>query len=187
MPQNTTIYQPSLQTDLKLRNRADSVATPCKGDVIDPFKTDRKPLPDVLQRAVMHRCSDVAPALFLDAIESLGALQELPGFTGPILLAYCEDSSYDAAIDNLYRAFAPKEPEIIGLHLGACNTLHLHDDMLGYVKCIASLINQTIANVAADCVILAHSSMEGAAKLIDSSCPTYVLQTAADAAVAVRK
>jgi hypothetical protein len=123
-------------------------------------------------------CSVVAPHLRLsnnpDGQDAFATAVELGG---PVLLAYCKDSSFEALIAHLYHAFSPQEPEVIGLHLGSCWPLQLHGEQEKFETCVARTVSKTLETVDAKCVLLAQNSMIGAAGLIETSVPVFTLAT----------
>lgn len=137
----------------------------------EALKTEIQIAVGAAEGAVLCTCTSIA-----SAAEKSGAIRvDLPmmhkaaQIGGPVLLAYCLDSAYQPAVDQLRRAFGETEPEVIALHLGSCWSLFEAGEYEHFEQTIAQLVEKALKQVDVSCVVLAQASMAGAAEHIKSN------------------
>ncbi|MBY6067761.1 hypothetical protein KUW17_13470 [Leisingera aquaemixtae] len=117
---------------------------------------------------VLCTCTTLGPAA-----EDAGAIridwpmmQEAARTGGPVLMAYCLESTAGPSEALLRRAFGACEPELTCLELGRHWPLFEAGDSAGFAAAIAEDVAEALAAMDFACVVLAQASMAGAAELL---------------------
>ncbi|UWQ78656.1 hypothetical protein K3725_15270 [Leisingera sp. S132] len=117
---------------------------------------------------VLCTCTTLGPAA-----EDAGAIridwpmmQEAARTGGPVLMAYCLESTAGPSEALLRRAFGAREPELTCLELGRHWPLFECGDSTGFAAAIAADVAEALAAMDFACVVLAQASMAGAAELL---------------------
>lgn len=117
---------------------------------------------------VLCTCTTLGPAA-----EEAGAtridwpmMQEAARIGGPVLMAYCLESTADPSQALLRRAFGPRDPQLTCLELGHHWPLFEAGDDAGFAAAIAADTVKAMGAMDFACVVLAQASMAGAAELL---------------------
>ncbi|NVK16959.1 MAG: hypothetical protein HWE35_22535 [Rhodobacteraceae bacterium] len=117
---------------------------------------------------VLCTCTTLGPAA-----EKAGAtridwpmMQEAARTGGPVLMAYCLESTAGPSEALLRRAFGPSDPALTCLDLGQHWPLFEAADSAGFAAAIAEDVAEALAAMDFACVVLAQASMAGAAELL---------------------
>lgn len=94
---------------------------------------------------------------------------------GPVLFAYCLESTMEPSLDLLKQAFAPDKPDIVMLDMGQVWPLFETGRSEAFERAIADHVEDALQGQEIGCTVLAQASMSGAAELIRS--PTPVLSS----------
>ncbi|MGR3760628.1 hypothetical protein ACUXV3_10935 [Roseobacteraceae bacterium NS-SX3] len=108
-----------------------------------------------------------------EAAEAAGAtridwpmMQEAAQAGGPVLMAYCLDSTAEPSEALLRRAFGTRDPGLRSLHLGQHWPLFEAGDSESFAAAIAADVAGALETGGYGCVVLAQASMAGAAGMI---------------------
>ena len=117
---------------------------------------------------VLCTCTTLGPAA-----EEAGAtridwpmMQEAARIGGPVLMAYCLESTADPSQALLRRAFGPRDPQLTCLELGHHWPLFEAGDDALFAAAIAADTVKAMGAMDFACVVLAQASMAGAAELL---------------------
>lgn len=117
---------------------------------------------------VLCTCTTLGPAA-----EEAGAtridwpmMQEAARIGGPVLMAYCLESTADPSQALLRRAFGPRDPQLTCLELCHHWPLFEAGDDAGFAAAIAADTVKAMGAMDFACVVLAQASMAGAAELL---------------------
>ncbi len=141
--------------------------------------------------AVLCSCTTLGPVAGAAGATRIDApMMALAARTGgPVLLAYCLDSTRAASRDLLAAAFAAagKEAAIRQLDLGDLWPLFEAGDTEGFTRAIAGRVERALgAAPETGCVVLAQASMAGAAEALRAGVPVLTSpETALRAALGV--
>lgn len=102
-------------------------------------------------------------------------MQEAARIGGPVLLAYCLDSTAAPSEALLRQAFGARDPQLTRLFLGQHWPLFEAGDATGFAGAIAADVLQELNSGAYSCVVLAQVSMAGAAELLRQQAQVPVL------------
>lgn len=126
---------------------------------------------------VLCTCTTLGPAA-----EEAGAtridwpmMQEAARIGGPVLIAYCLESTADPSQALLRRAFGPRDPQLTCLELGHHWPLFEAGDDAGFAEAIAADTVKAMGAMDFACVVLAQASMAGAAVLLRQQVTVPVL------------
>jgi len=126
---------------------------------------------------VLCSCTTLGPAA-----EDAGAtridwpmMQEAARLGGPVLMAYCLQSTAEPSQALLRRAFGARDPQLTCLDLGQHWPLFEARDAVGFAAAIAGDIAEAAGAMEFGCVVLAQASMAGAANLLRQQVPVPVL------------
>ncbi|WP_264211187.1 hypothetical protein [Leisingera thetidis] len=127
--------------------------------------------------AVLCTCTTIG-----EAAEDAGALridwpmmQEAARLGGPVLMAYCLDSTAEPSGTLLRRAFGAQDPQLACLHLDRHWHLFAAGDGGGFARAIAADVLQALDTAAFGCVVLAQASMADAAAAVRAGTDVPVL------------
>lgn len=127
--------------------------------------------------AVLCSCTTIG-----DVAEAAGAIRidwpmmlEAARIGGPVLMAYCLESTAEPSQALLRRAFGQLDPQLACLQLGQHWQLFEAGDGSGFAGAVAADVLQRLEAGAFGCVILAQASMAGAAEAIRSGTEVPVL------------
>ncbi|UWQ63176.1 hypothetical protein K3723_02430 [Leisingera caerulea] len=90
-------------------------------------------------------------------------MQEAARFGGPVLMAYCLESTAEPSETLLRRAFGDRDPELTCLELGQHWPLFEAGDSAGFAAAVAADAAEALGTMDFACVVLAQASMAGAA------------------------
>ncbi|MEW2912880.1 hypothetical protein [Leisingera sp. JC11] len=117
---------------------------------------------------VLCTCTTLGPAA-----EEAGAIridwpmmQEAARIGGPVLMAYCLESTAGPSEALLRRAFGARDPDLTCLELGHHWPLFEAGDGAGFAAAIAADVAEALAAMDFACVVLAQASMAGSAELL---------------------
>ncbi|KIC36834.1 hypothetical protein [Leisingera sp. ANG-M7] len=117
---------------------------------------------------VLCTCTTLGPAA-----EKAGAtridwpmMQEAARTGGPVLMAYCLESTAEPSEALLRHAFGARDPELTCLELGQHWPLFEAGDSAGFAAAVAEDVAEALAAMDFACVVLAQASMAGAAELL---------------------
>ncbi|UWQ46316.1 aspartate/glutamate racemase family protein [Leisingera aquaemixtae] len=126
---------------------------------------------------VLCTCTTLGPAA-----EAAGAtridwpmMQEAARIGGPVLMAYCLESTAEPSEALLRRAFGARDPDLTCLVLGRHWPLFEAGDSAGFAAAIAGDVCEALAAMDFACVVLAQASMAGAAELLRQQTEVPVL------------
>ena len=127
--------------------------------------------------AVLCSCTTIG-----EAAEEAGAIridwpmmQEAARLGGPVLMAYCLDSTAEPSQALLRRAFGESDPRLTCLHLGQHWPLFEAGDSGGFAQAVAREVLDALEDGLFGCVVLAQASMAGAADVIRAQTEVPVL------------
>jgi len=127
--------------------------------------------------AVLCSCTTIG-----DVAEAAGAIRidwpmmlEAARIGGPVLMAYCLESTAEPSQALLRRAFGQLDPQLACLQLCQHWPLFEAGDGSGFAGAVATDVLQRLEAGAFGCVILAQASMAGAAEAIRSGTEVPVL------------
>ncbi|KIC12018.1 hypothetical protein RA19_05230 [Leisingera sp. ANG-M1] len=140
----------------------------------------RREITEAIQAArgtVLCTCTTIGKAA-----EEAGAIridwpmmQEAARLGGPVLMAYCLDSTAEPSEALLHRAFGTRDPQLTCLQLGPRWPLFEAGDSGGFAQAIAADVLQALEGGTFGCVVLAQASMTGAAETIRAGTDVPVL------------
>lgn len=166
----------ALGADLDQQVRADWLAR-AQGGIGAALKAEIAAAVAAADGPVLCTCTTLGPAA-----EEAGAtridwpmMQEAARIGGPVLMAYCLESTADPSQALLRRAFGPRDPQLTCLEL--CHHWPLFeagDDAL-FAAAIAADTVKAMGAMDFACVVLAQASMAGAAELLRQQVPVPVL------------
>ncbi|NSY38982.1 hypothetical protein [Leisingera sp. ANG59] len=126
---------------------------------------------------VLCTCTTLGPAA-----EEAGAIridwpmmQEAARTGGPVLMAYCLESTAAPSEALLRRAFGARDPQLICLKLGLHWPLFEAGDSAGFAAGIAGNVAEAMESTDFACVVLAQASMAGAAERLRGQTEVPVL------------
>lgn len=126
---------------------------------------------------VLCSCTTIGPVA-----EAAGAtridwpmMQEAAKIGGPVLMAYCLDSTAKPSETLLRRAFSGTNPHLTCLHLAQHWLLFQAGDTEAFASALATDIEIALKQRSFGCVVLAQASMAGAAKLLQETTDIPVL------------
>ncbi|WP_027244719.1 hypothetical protein [Leisingera daeponensis] len=126
---------------------------------------------------VLCTCTTLGPAA-----EAAGAtridwpmMQEAARIGGPVLMAYCLQSTAEPSEALLRRAFGAHDPQLTPLLLGQHWPLFEAGDSAGFAVAVARDVSQALGTMDFACVVLAQASMAGAAELLREKTEVPVL------------
>lgn len=126
---------------------------------------------------VVCTCTTLGPAA-----EAAGAtridwpmMQEAARIGGPVLMAYCLQSTAEPSEALLRRAFGKRDPGLTCLELGQHWPLFEAGDSAGFAAAVAGDVFEALAAMDFACVVLAQASMAGAAELLRQQTEVPVL------------
>ncbi|UWQ59025.1 aspartate/glutamate racemase family protein [Leisingera caerulea] len=126
---------------------------------------------------VLCTCTTLGPAA-----EDVGAtridwpmMQEAARFGGPVLMAYCLESTTEPSQALLRRAFGTRDPELTCLDLRQHWPLFEAGDSTGFAAAVAGDVAEALEAMDFACVVLAQASMAGAAELLREQTEVPVL------------
>lgn len=126
---------------------------------------------------VLCTCTTLGPAA-----EAAGAtridwpmMQEAARIGGPVLMAYCLQSTAEPSEALLRRAFGKRDPGLTCLELGQHWPLFEAGDSAGFAAAVACDVCEALAAMDFACVVLAQASMAGAAELLRQQTEVPVL------------
>jgi hypothetical protein len=102
--------------------------------------------------------AEAAGALRIDA----PMMAEAARLGGPVLMAYCLESTRAASLDLLIRAFGDKDPQVRTLDLSAHWPLFIEGKTEAFTIAIAADINRALRTGTFGCVVIAQASMAAA-------------------------
>ncbi|UWQ37908.1 aspartate/glutamate racemase family protein [Leisingera aquaemixtae] len=127
--------------------------------------------------AVLCSCTTIG-----EVAEEAGAIridwpmmQEAARIGGPVLMAYCLQSTAGPSEALLRRAFGARDPDLTCLELGRHWPLFEAGDSAGFAAAIAGDVCEALAAMDFTCVVLAQASMAGAAELLRQQTEVPVL------------
>ncbi|MGR3616696.1 MAG: hypothetical protein ACU0BB_11715, partial [Paracoccaceae bacterium] len=94
---------------------------------------------------------------------------------GPVLMAYCLQSTVEPSKALLRRAFGETPTDVVLLDLGNHWDLFTAGDTSGFAEAIAQDIAQALKTTQYACVVLAQASMAGAADVLNDVTDVPVL------------
>ena len=140
----------------------------------------RREITEAVQAAdgtVLCSCTTIG-----EAAEEAGAIridwpmmQATARIGGPVLMAYCLDSTAEPSAALLRRAFGDQDPQLACLQLGRHWPLFEAGDSGGFVQAIAADVLQALEGGTFGCVVLAQASMAGAAEYVRAGTDVPVL------------
>ena len=139
-----------------------------------------------------------APSPVLCSCTSVGEVAEVAGATridwpmmqeaarigGPVLMAYCVESTVIPSRALLLRAFGETDPQLELLDLSRHWPLFEVEDTLGFTRALAASIMTKLENSTFGCIILAQASMAAVAEVVQQRSAVPVL---ASPKIAVRE
>lgn len=93
-------------------------------------------------------------------------MQEAARTGGPVLMAYCLESTAEPSEALLRRAFGARDPQLTCLELGRHWPLFEDGDSIGFAAAVAEDVAEALAAMDFACVVLAQASMAGAADIL---------------------
>lgn len=102
-------------------------------------------------------------------------MQEAARIGGPVLMAYCLQSTAEPSEALLRRAFGKRDPQLTPLFLGQHWPLFEAGDSAGFAVAVARDVSQALGTMDFACVVLAQASMAGAAELLREKTEVPVL------------
>lgn len=90
---------------------------------------------------------------------------------GPILFAYCLESTLEPSLDLLGQTFGPTKPDLQFLDLKTLWPLFETGDSQTFETEIAKRVDSALQPNTVSCVVLAQASMSGAAERVRSAVP----------------
>ncbi|MEX0304950.1 MAG: hypothetical protein AB3N24_21245 [Leisingera sp.] len=132
---------------------------------------------DAADSTVLCTCTTLGPVA-----EEAGAIridwpmmQEAARIGGPVLMAYCLQSTAAPSEALLRRAFGERDPQLTCLELGRHWPQFEAGDSAGFAAAIAADIKEAADAMEFACVVLAQASMTGAAEILQEKTPVPVL------------
>ncbi|MFY0308771.1 hypothetical protein ACFMBG_02595 [Leisingera sp. D0M16] len=126
---------------------------------------------------VLCTCTTLGPAA-----EDAGAtridwpmMQEAARLGGPVLMAYCLQSTVEPSEALLRRAFGARDPQLTCLDLSQHWPLFEAGNGAGFAAAIAGDVAEAAGAMEFGCVVLAQASMAGAAEPLRQQVPVPVL------------
>ncbi|KIC23471.1 MULTISPECIES: hypothetical protein [unclassified Leisingera] len=155
------------EADLDQHVRADWLER-AQGGIDAALKAEIAETVEAADGLVLCTCTTLGPAA-----EDAGAIridwpmmQEAARTGGPVLMAYCLESTAGPSEALLRRAFGARDPELTCLELGQHWPLFEAGEGAGFAAAIAEDVAEALAAMDFGCVVLAQASMAGAAELL---------------------